>query len=256
LLGLGRYGDAWEALQQEIADDAHPFGCAFQALGMGLYLFELTAYTRAAVIFEQLVVQAERLRRAWLREWARLGLAHALVRSGQVGQTEWLRAAQTLADTDMNELKRHEPAGLAPLALTIQAEMALAEGRHRDALRQVTEAGSLATGSGYRSQLVAALEVQGRVLLELQRPVEALSIADTALQIAAEIDYLPMVWRIAAVKAQALAEVGQAEAAEQAWQTAAAIIQRLADTFQDHEFQQGFLSDPLIASIIARVQHL
>jgi tetratricopeptide (TPR) repeat protein len=255
LLGLGCYGDAWEALQQEIADAAHPFGRAFKDRGLGLYLLEVNAYTRAAAIFEQLVVQAERLRRGWLRDWAHLGLAHALVRSGQVGQTEWVRAAQTLAATDIDELKRFEPCVLAPLALTIWAEMALAEGRQEDALQQAAEAGGLATAIGYRPQLVGALEVQARVLLQLRRPVEAISIADRALQIATEIDYLPMVWRVSAARAQALEELGQAGAANQSWQAAAAIIQRLAGTIQDHELRQGFLSDPQVAAIIVREQH-
>jgi tetratricopeptide (TPR) repeat protein len=256
LLGLGRYGAAWEALQQEIADDAHPFGRAFKDLGIGLYLFEVTAYEQAAAIFEQLVVQAARLRRGWLRDWAYLGVAHALVQSGQVGQPEWLRAAQALADTDTNELKRLEPLVLAPLALEIRAEMTLVEGNLGAALQQAMAAGEMATTIGYQPQLVAALEVQGRVLLQWGRPAEALSILHSALEIATKIEYVPLVWRISATQAQALEAMGEVEAAAQAWHAAAALIQQLAATIPQRELKQGFLSDPLIASILARVQQL
>src|ERR1019366_6263569 len=33
LVDLGRFDAAWEALEQEVADDAHPFGQVFQGLG-------------------------------------------------------------------------------------------------------------------------------------------------------------------------------------------------------------------------------
>jgi tetratricopeptide (TPR) repeat protein len=254
LLGLGRYGAAWEALQHEVADDAHPFGQAYKELGFGIYLFELAAYAQAAAIFEQLVVQAERLRRRWLRDWAHLMLARTLLRTTPVGRNERLRVAQALADIDVDVQKLNERMGHPALGLATRAELLLVNAEPGAALQEATEAVALATARGLKSQVVVALEVQARVLLQLQRPNEALSISEIAQSITVEIKYLPMLWRVYATKANALQELGQAPAADQAWQSAAAIIQRLADTITDKDLQKGFLSDPRIGSIIACAQ--
>jgi tetratricopeptide (TPR) repeat protein len=255
LLGLGRYGCAWEALQQEIADDAHPFGRTFKEMGIGMYFLEVTAYTRAATVFEQVMEQAARLRRGWLRAWARLMRVRSLIRAGRVGQIEWLRAAQALADMDRNVLKRFYTAALETPLLEMQAEMALAEGRPGDALKQITDVSAKVEAIGYKPRLVSAWELQARVFLQLQRPAEALSLSETALQMATEMEYLPMVWRLSATRAQAREALEQAEAADKAWQAAAALIERLAGTISQDELQQGFLSDPLAAFILARARH-
>ena len=68
--------------------------------------------------------------------------------------------------------------------------------------------------------------------------------------VAAEMRYLPMVWRIRAAKAQALGMLGDAEAAAREYEAATAVIQKLADTIPDAELKGGFLSNPLVSSII------
>ena len=159
LLGLGRYEEAWESLQHEIADDANPFGRTFRDIGIAMYLLEVAAYTQAAARFEQLVERAERLRRGWLREWARLLLVRSLIRAGQPGHPEWARAAQALADADKNVLQ-----GLPQseaLAFQLQAEMALAEGWPDEALLQVLEAGASMAANGYNADLVSAFGTSG-----------------------------------------------------------------------------------------------
>ena len=253
LLGLGQYGAAWEALQQEIADDAHPFGRTFKETGIGLYLFEVGAYRQSAVVLEQVVVQAEQLRRGWLREFARLRFVRALLRAGQGGQADWASAAQALADADQNVLQglKHWQG----LALALQAELALAQGRQAEALRHLQAANAIMAANRYQGELAAAWELQARVLLQLQRSAEALALLDEALLMATAIGCVPLAWRIHATKAQTLEKLGQTEAAAQEWQTAAAIIQRLAATISQRELQQGFLSEPLIAAIVDHTQN-
>jgi hypothetical protein len=98
------------------------------------------------------------------------------------------------------------------------------------------------------------LALQAGLLLELRRPEDALVVCDKALQIASAIDYLPMIWRIRATKARALEGLGAEEAAIYEWQTAATLIQALAGAIGDSDLQQGFIADPLIASVIVRAQ--
>jgi len=60
-----------------------------------------------------------------------------------------------------------------------------------------------------------------------------------------------MVWRLSAVKAQALTRLGNIGEAAAAYQAAAAVIRQLAETIPDAALKHGFLSNPLISSIMA-----
>jgi hypothetical protein len=178
-------------------------------------------------------------------------LARTMVRTVQTGETELRRAARALAEIDMNSQESNEILGFAPSVLATGAEILLLQNKVDAALQQATEAVSRATARDYRPQLVTALEVQARVLLQLQRPEEALFISEMAQAVTEEIDHLPMLWRVSATKASALQVLGQMQAAAQAWQSAAAIIQRLAEQITDRELQQGFLSAAQVTSIFA-----
>lgn len=250
LLSLGRYGEAWESLQQEVADEAHVMGSIFKDTGIGMYLFEVGDYARAAAIFEQVIVRADRIRRGWLREWARLRLVRSLLRLSQPGQTEWQRAAQALAVVDPDVLHALQP--WQGFWLILQAEMALGEGRHDEALRHSQDAEGILMTNGYQANLVAVWELQARLLLQVHRPAEALALLDEALTIATTHAYLPLIWRIHATRAQILETLAQADRALQEWRLAAAILQKLAASIRDRESQRAFLSDASIAAIVAR----
>jgi len=60
-----------------------------------------------------------------------------------------------------------------------------------------------------------------------------------------------MVWRLSAAKAQALTRLGNTVEATAAYQAAAAVIRQLAETIPEAALQHGFLSNPLISSIMA-----
>jgi hypothetical protein len=144
---------------------------------------------------------------------------------------------------------------LAGVGLTLPtevvAEIALSEGRPDEALWQAESACSEAEHGGLRPAYVAALELQLRVQLRLDRPGDVVSLADVGVQMAGELGYRPLLWRIRAAKAQALEMLGEMEAAAQQYRVAAEIIRELADTVPDAELRQGFLSDAFVSSIIA-----
>lgn len=88
-------------------------------------------------------------------------------------------------------------------------------------------------------------------MLALDRPSEAVALADEALRMAIEIRYLPMVWRLQARRAQALTMLGHTDAATEAYAAAASVIRTLADTIPDATLQQEFLSSAQVAPIMA-----
>ena len=239
LVQLGRYDAAWESLQEEVAGEGNHFGRAMKELGTGDYLLELRAFEKAAKILQQAMEQAERLKRAWMRRWAQALLAIAHVQAGQLDTVGADALVQESADAEA-----------VPSAL-VRAEIALTEGRLDEALRYAEDAQSVAEKRGQRPTLVSALEVQLRVLVELERPREVVSLADAGVQIAQEMGSRPMLWRIRAVKAQALEMMGDAEAAAKEYQAAAEIIDELAQTIPDAELRRGFLADALVSTIVA-----
>jgi len=60
LLDLGRFGEAWDSFQREVADEGHPFGRVQRDLGIAAYLQELTAYERAEEVARAVIQEARR----------------------------------------------------------------------------------------------------------------------------------------------------------------------------------------------------
>ncbi len=79
-------------------------------------------------------------------------------------------------------------------------------------------------------------------------------LADMGIHVAERMSYLPLIWRLRATKAQALAKLGQNSMATLEYQAAAVVIERLAATIGDAELRQGFLDDLLVVSIMAAAQ--
>jgi tetratricopeptide (TPR) repeat protein len=130
------------------------------------------------------------------------------------------------------------------------AEIELSAGRLDEAFKAAEEACSQAEKGGRRPDYLSALESQLRVLLRLDKPEEAVALADEGIRMAEEMSYLPMLWRIRAAKAQALEMIGKSEEAAQEYEAAAAIIRKLADTIPDAGLKNSFMSNPLVSSII------
>jgi class 3 adenylate cyclase/tetratricopeptide (TPR) repeat protein/ribosomal protein L40E/ABC-type dipeptide/oligopeptide/nickel transport system ATPase component len=239
LMGLGRYDAAWGALQEEVAGEEHRLGTAMKDLGTGIYFLELMAYEKASEMFENVIEQGTRLKRAWMRNWGRTLLAVALVKAGQLDEASPDRITQDLASTGRT------------LPPDVMAEIHLSEGRLDEALKAAGEASSRAEEGGRRPDHVSALESQLRVLLRMGKPEEVVALADKGIRMAEEMSYLPMLWRIRAAKARALEMIGKNEEAAQEYEAAAAIIRKLADTIPDAELRQILISNPQVSSILA-----
>jgi hypothetical protein len=64
------------------------------------------------------------------------------------------------------------------------------------------------------------------------------------------MSYRPLVWRIQAVRAEALAQLGDAGGAAQARGAAAEVVRVLAERIDDAVLKEGFLSAPQVAALL------
>jgi class 3 adenylate cyclase/tetratricopeptide (TPR) repeat protein len=239
LLKLGHYGEAWEALQAEVADEGHRFGAAMKDLGTSIYFSELMAHDKASEIARSVIEQATTLRRPWMRGWAQMVLARSLIRSGRP------------AGADLAQITQDPENMGATFPAEVMAEIYLFEGRLEEALQQAERSACQAEETRWLPAYVSTLALKLRILLGLGQPAEVAALADRALPMAEDMHSLPMVWRIRGARAEALALLGNMEAAAHEYHAAASIIQTLAKAIGDAELRQGFVSSPQVSPVLA-----
>ena len=88
LLDLGRFDEAWQALEQEVSDDEHPFGQAFQHLGRTFWYASAGDFERVIRDVPRVLADARKLQRTWMIPWADDLLASAIVASAPDGTSE------------------------------------------------------------------------------------------------------------------------------------------------------------------------
>lgn len=238
LLRLGRFGEAWEALQSEITDPDHPFGQAMQALGIASYYLELQAYDRATEAVRDLLQRAQRLRRAWMTRWGTELLARSIFRAGA-------------PDSDaLQEIKGRLHALGSRVPRVVTAELLLAEGKADAALPEVVAAVAEAKAEDLTMDLLDTWELEIRVLLELDRAKDALTRVEEASRLAEERHVLSTLWRLLALKGRTLTKLGNSAAAREALSKSAAIVRRVGDSIQNPQLKSGFFASPSVASVL------
>src|SRR4029077_14095848 len=88
LVDQGRFDEAWEALEQEVADDAHPFGQAFQHLGRVHWSAAAGDFERVGRDVARIFADAKALQRMWIIPWAERLTATAIVAGYPEGTDE------------------------------------------------------------------------------------------------------------------------------------------------------------------------
>ncbi len=242
LVDLGRFGEAWDSFQREVADEAHPFGRAQRDLGIAVYLLELMVYERAEQAARTVIEQARTLSRPWMVLWAQTILARSLAATGRFyGRT---------ADMVRSEI---EAAGGFRSGEAL-VEALLAGGAAADALVEAEKLVAASEANGRGRDYVPALELKARALISLGRPAEALSLLDGALTRARDMDYRRVIWRVQRTKGDAYSALGDRDAATGSYQEAAAVLRTLADTIPDAQLKNGFLSSPVVVSTLKAAQ--
>jgi tetratricopeptide (TPR) repeat protein len=247
LLDLGRFDAAWNSFQQEVADEDTPFGRAQRDLGIAAYYAEVLAFERADAAARDVIEQARKVGRPWIRAWAQTILASAaLSLRGVEGDT---------ADAIREELRR-SGARLSPEVL---GEALLAAGAAGEALDQAEDAlAAIAATQRTREATIAfgrrawpaLLDIKARALIALERADEALPLVDEAIAFARAQDYRRVLWRLLATLGAAREALGQTEAAARAYDEAAASVAALAETIPDDRLRRGFMANPAVAAVL------
>jgi class 3 adenylate cyclase/tetratricopeptide (TPR) repeat protein len=216
LTDLGRFDDAWESFQREVADEEHPFGRCMRELGLAQWLESLGALERAEVKAREVLDEAGRLSRVWMQQLMTDLLTLIAARRGSDGRelAAWLE-------------KKNEETGYRPSQLP-QAEAALASGDRERALEIAEQVAAGSERIGMLRGRILALEIGLRALTGMERWDEALAHADAALAEAEPASFETMTWRILGSRALAREAKGDTEGAAADRAAAKAILEKLA----------------------------
>ena len=169
LTDLGRFDEAWASFQEEVADDAHPFGRCMRELGTAMWLETLGALDRAEATAKEVLEEAGRLSRVWMQR-AMVDLLTIVGARRGVHYPEvagWDEKKAGLIDLR-----------LVPLAA---AAAALARRDFAQALVLADQSAEETSRLGLRRARIIALELATRALAGLERWDELLAHADAAL---------------------------------------------------------------------------
>jgi len=238
LMSLGRFGEAWESLEREVVDPAHPFGQAMQVLGIAQYRWELEDFDGAAGACRDLQRRATALRRTWMNRWAEGLLARSLAQRAGVDAPS-RREAQEEAE----RISAHAPP-------EVRGEVLLAAGKPEAALGEAAALGDEARRGDHTGDLLAALALQSRALLDLGRSREALAVVEEGARLADERRVLSVRWKLLSLKGRALRALDLGEDARQAFRDAADIVRRLGASIREPEVRARFLASPSVAFVL------
>jgi tetratricopeptide (TPR) repeat protein len=224
LTEMGRFDEVAAAIDQEVTDDAHPFGQAIASLARSVYLTRLSAWEPAAESLLDTLERAAALSRVWMQNWGQSLLV--LVEAN-------LRAAGRPVPTSAPIVSGDDSRLVGMLAGLPGAEVALVEGRLDDVL-------SLAERDAERSvptpNQVRALDLVARARLEMGDLEAAATAAERALAIAESMRLGTAIWRLRMVQATARGETTDLAAAE---------FRALADRISEPDLRWWFEHQPL-----------
>jgi hypothetical protein len=210
--------EAWQALEQEVADDEHPFGQAFQHLGRTFWCASAGDFERVIRDVPRIRADAAKLQRSWMIPWADRLLASAIVasaadRTSEAGQRATVEPRGHLPDESV----------VAARLLAGDAEAALAECDRR--LPQLEAEGRV------RAYWIFE-ELRIQALLALGRFNDVCSAVEAALSIVAPLGWRTLAWRLQASRAAALDKLGDKRAAAER-RTAVELLTAVAGTLRD-----------------------
>lgn len=235
LIDLGRFDEARASFEQEVADEAHPFGRCMQQFGLALWYEAAGALERAETTAKAVLAEAARLSRTWMQRSMVELLAIVAARRGEAGRELRAWVAEKSVETGFHP---------SPLA---NAEMAIACGELAEALRMADQ---VATGSmGLQRNRILGLEIGLRALAGLERWQELRKRADGALIEAEEAGFRTQIWRILASRARARKATGDDAGAAEDREAARALFVEIASRIADPEIRGSFASDALAVEV-------
>jgi tetratricopeptide (TPR) repeat protein len=227
LMELGRFGEAWAALDTEIADAAHRFGAALAELGRLQYEIHVGDHAAALARAPRVIAESHALVRAWMLAWttdALAGLAPLFV--GESAILDQIDAF--IADC-----------GSPPTALD-QIALALGRGEAGAARAALASAGA-ERGSPSLHVGIATLQLTAEIEASEGQWTPAREAIVAAVAMARDRHSRNRLWRLLGRQAQIETALGSGEAAAKARAEAAALLAQLAATVPDPRHRAALL---------------
>jgi class 3 adenylate cyclase/tetratricopeptide (TPR) repeat protein len=236
LVDLGRLDEAWEALEQEVADDAHPFGQAFQHLGRVVWFAAAGDFERVSRDVPRVFADAKKLQRTWMIPWAEQLLVAAMVASHPEGTNV----------TTFGSAVEAAGGRLADEALIVAQ---LRAGNFEGALTECTRMLPKLEAGGQSRPYWLVEELRIRALLALGHFADVCAAADAALTAVAPLDWQSLIWRLRASRVAALEGLND-KRADEAKREAVAVLMNVANTLKDGSIRARFLSQRIAAKLL------
>jgi hypothetical protein len=203
---------------------------------MGVYFCAIMDYERARLIFSEMIAHEGFVGRAWLKNAV---LVYRTLIDARTMNVEALSG-----DFDVtNRTTIIPPFGAAEVFLALK--------RPDEALAYAESVCTATRETGPGGKYIHALLLKTQALAALGKPMDVVSLAETAIPIALGMGYLPVLWRMHALKAQALGQLDAGDMAGKEYGAAAGIIQTLAGSIPDEDSRRTFLVDPLVVEVLA-----
>jgi class 3 adenylate cyclase len=265
LLDLGCFDAAWEALEQEVADEAHPFGRAFQRYGRILWYRAAGDPQRVLREVPVLYCEVRELKRMWMVPEIEAALAWAIAATHPAGTSvEALTATVRAAggDVDQVALGRIDlfHSGFPGMfGQQLSHSWALAgEALILAQLHAGNAAAALEECERAIPQLDAEAHVRARWIIEELRIRALLALGRFAAvcdavgvaRAAAPLGWQSLLWRLCGSRAAALEGLGDDRAAAER-RAAVEVLMAVADSLSDTSARARLLSQPAAAAVLA-----
>jgi hypothetical protein len=236
LVDLGRFDQAWQSLEQEVADEGHPFGQAFQHLGRTWWHMACGDVERVIREVPRIFADARDLKRVWMIPWAEDLLASAIVATRPEG------TSQTTLKADV------EAAGGRLAGRTLVAAQ-LRAGNAGAALEECERTLPQLDAEGQARVHWVIEELRIRALLALSRFADASKAVDAALAVVTPLGWQSLAWRLRESLVSALDAIGDERVAAER-RAAIDALMAVADSLRDATARDRFLSEPVAASLL------
>jgi predicted ATPase/class 3 adenylate cyclase len=240
LIDLGRFDEAWASFENEVADEAHPFGRCMQQFGMAFWFEAVGGLERAEVTARTVFAEATRLKRTWMQRAMIELLAIVASRRGAEGEALAAWVAEKSAET-----------GFLPSPLA-EAEAALVRADFDQAFERADRVATGGGSLGLQRNRLMGLELTLRALAGLERWKDLLDRADGALAEMEDAGFGTRTWRVLAARASAREATGDAAGASADRAAGRALLDEMARRISDPEMRAAFESDAAVLEVTLR----
>lgn len=201
LMDLGRFDEAWAALDQEIADEDHRFGAALQSLGRMHYDLAIGDTVSALQRAPHVIAESRVLVRAWMLRWVSEALATAA-------------ALHAKDEAILVQIESLVAATGYPPGLLAEASQALAKGDTSGGRAKLAKVIAKTGETISVAQRLSALLLDGAAALSEGDQMMAQDRLGAGVALARATGSQQSLWRLLSLSAQTEERFGQADTAE------------------------------------------